>query len=196
MYEIFWEGKPYETMLTLIPHNQIIRASRDVPIFPYREELGNTQMGIDWGFKDPTVVVVSQLVDGIYRVISVTSYRREEFKDIHTKIKEISRLYNCYTVYADSSHIGENQRLADLGLNVTPIKFRSTKEGLQSRLRGIFNTSKILIPDEYHDMLYQLKKYTWDTHTKDDYVDALMLSVWKEGDDSGEIFWHVIRPKG
>jgi len=80
-------------------------------------------------------------------------------------------------VYADNEDIGENQRLEARGLRVEPVVFNKERTKLQSKMRALFLQGRVRIPFECTELIRQLRKYTYDTHEDDDYVDALMLAL-------------------
>jgi len=69
-FNIFYLGKPYPMTNTLISPNLIKEASRDIQSFTYDSNGQSPIAGIDWGLRHPTVLVIIQQKDGIFRVIN------------------------------------------------------------------------------------------------------------------------------
>ena len=139
--------------------------------------------------RHPTVLTIVQEVDGVYYVLHTEAWSREEFEKIHDRIAELCKLYQVETVYADAEDVGENQRLEARGLRVEPIPFNKEKTRMQSRMKGLFLQNRIRIPAEFTELIRQLRKYTWDTHEDDDYVDSLMLALRETEEEEEDIFF-------
>jgi len=189
MYAVFWEGKPYALVNTVVPLEDLKRASKHVHV-EFDPNLPSVA-GIDWGYTAETAMVIVQKRDDIYYVVGVFGWRREEFENLHDIIEQICREYNVERIYADASHIGENQRLEARGLYVEPIHFSKEKQRLQARMKALFHHNKIRIDENEIELLRQLRKYTWDTHEDDDRVDALMLALIKE-DVTEDLYFQIV----
>jgi len=178
MFNIMVLGKPFAKTGTLIPGDKLKEACKDVPRFNYSEAGAKPIGGIDWGWRHPSTLAIVQRVGDTYYLLHIEGWRREEFEKLHDKIAEICKTYNCYTIYADNEDIGENQRLETRGLRVEPIVFNKEKTKLQSKMRALFLQGRVRIPFECTELIRQLRKYTYDTHEDDDYVDAFMLALY------------------
>ena len=189
MFSVFVLGKPYAKTGTLIDHAKIKEACKDTPRFQVSERGKPPVAGIDWGWKHPTVLTIVQEVDGVYYVLHTEGWSREQFEKLHDRIAELCKLYQVETVYADAEDVGENQRLEARGLRVEPIPFNKEKTRMQSRMKGLFLQNRIRIPAEFTELIRQLRKYTWDTHEDDDYVDSLMLALRETEEEEEDIFF-------
>lgn len=194
MFTIFWEGKPFASVGTLIPTDELKRSLKDTPSIP-PDPRYEVVAGIDWGWQHYTAIIVAQFITetGKYYVLYVDAFRREEFEDMHKKISQICKDFKVSRIYADAEDVGENQRLAsDYGLNVLPIAFNQTKVQMQSHLKIIFHQDKVRIPETYVKLAQQLRKYNWNTKTDDDLVDALQLCMWALREEKDEFYVELI----
>ena len=190
LYAIFWEGKPYALTNTVVPREDLVRASKNIhtEYDPNIESIA----GLDWGFgAAETVLVIVQKRDNIYYVVGVFAWTTDEMENVHDAIQSTCRQYNVRIVYADAAQVGENQRLSSRGVYVKPIHFSKEKSRLQGRMRALFHQGRIRIDEEEIELLRQLRKYTWDTHEDDDRVDALMLAI-NEEEKEQDIWWTVL----
>jgi len=129
---------------------------------------------------DPTVLTIWQLNnEGIYECLLAKAWSNTDFDYIHKQIDRYADQYNVFRIYADVSHKGENLRMIKRGLPVTEVPFNANKATMQSNLRDLFIKGRVRIPDEpeFSDMVYQLRSYTWDKKSGEDYVDSAMLSL-------------------
>jgi len=182
MFSIFWEGEPYQLAGSLIPFDKLKIACKDIPIIKKDPNGGRIIGGIDWGWADPTAIVILQLPkdpEDKINILYIDQWRREQFKDLHDRIVQLSKEYQVEEWHTDASDVGENQRLEERGLNVIPIGFNQNKVEMQTNLKLIFHQERIRIPNEYYDLIKQLRKYNWDTKKGEDLIDALMLALYK-----------------
>jgi len=196
MKSIFWEGQPYYKKLErVVDFDSLKDACKDVPLLQYDATGGNVVMGVDWGWTHYTAIVVLQKVNGVFRVLYTDQWRREQFESIHDKIVETCKAYNVTKVLADSEDVGENQRLEARGLMVYPCAFQRRKSQMQSFLRMTFFNRKIRIPQQFQELIQQLRTYTWKTKSNDDLVDALMLALYYYEEEKDEtIWWTIVNP--
>lgn len=190
MYSIFWLGTPYAIGSTLIPMDHLQRSSRD--IMNQFDPDYQSFAGIDWGYTAETVMCIGQVRKGVWYLIDVLAWRRPDYEDIGEQIKQAAKDYGVSNIYTDASGISENQRLEAKGLYITPIHFSKEKARMQSKMRTLFNLNKIRINEDEVDLLNQLRTYNWDTHDKDDRVDAFQLMLYHDETDTQEIYVEVI----
>jgi hypothetical protein len=139
-------------------------------------------IGVDWGWLNPTVIIVVQRIpspDGfIYLVLSYRSYSKQNIKMIRKDIHKLFKFYRASMIRADDSHKFQIQELRDMGLPVTPIVFKREKIPLLEDLRLKVDSGRVKIWQEFPDILSQLLKYTQNTKTKDDAVMALAMACY------------------
>lgn len=195
MFSIFWEGEPYQVSGALIPLDKLKIACKDVPLLKRDPSGGKVVGAIDWGYADPTAIVILQLPrreEDKINILYIDQWRREEFKDLHDRIVELSKEYQVEEWYTDASDVGENQRLEECGLHVTPVGFNQNKVEMQTHMKLLFHQEKIRIPNEYYDLIKQLRKYNWDTKKGEDLVDALMLALYSTKREEGSYYYKII----
>ncbi len=162
-----------------------------------------TCIGIDWGFKHPTVFVVASCVQfgqedmsmRVYYVRHVEGYSMKPEEYLYERARRIIKEY-AGDFYMDSSHIFQNEvvsRIAqDHGKRATPIAFskdKMTMIGWTNNLlekRAPDEKPLVRIPSgtaEEKKLLEQLSNYTWEENQEkprkidDDYVDAFNLAL-------------------
>jgi hypothetical protein len=93
----------------------------------------------------------------------------------------------CSTIYADSSHSGENERLEEYGLCVEKVQFSTLKDDMVENLLYLLEKRKLKVSSELEQLKYQLSTYRRVKKTSgrasfskvnDDCVDSLMLALW------------------
>lgn len=200
MFDVFWEGKPHASSSRryVIDHSKLKKATKDIPLFHYDPNEGIVTAGLDWGFGTSlTVIIIVQYFytkEGVLkrRVLYTQSWKTEEMGKIHEQIEEICKKYHVKVTYADGAQKGENNRLANRGLYVEPITFNQNKLEMQTKMRLIFHQEGILIPEEYQDLIQNLRKFTWDKKPGQDYSDAMCLALYKEEDEDTSYYYKII----
>jgi len=198
-FKIFWEGEPVPLIGNLISQDDLKECSPASRSFKYNPDGEQPVGGLDWGFSPaPTVLVIRQKVGDFYYILKTVEYKGKRFKNVQEWIAYYYSLYHVGKLYADSSHIGENQRLiSEHNIPVSPVKFKGEKPMLRSWTKALFEQRLVRIPEECINLKQQLSTYTWQTNTRDDYVDALMLCL-KEPvafRRPGKLWWKVIGPE-
>jgi len=180
MWRIFWEGRPFPLTGTLIPRDAMIEATRGITRFKPRPDW-KIIIGIDWGWADPTGIIIVQTNGSKYEVLEAHMFKETDFDLILDFIEAKTREYSAHRVFVDSEDKGENLRLIKRGLPVFEVHFNKEKAMMQARLRDLFIKGKVKIPDEdldnFQDLIYQLRTYTWTKKSGEDLVDALMLAL-------------------
>lgn len=177
-FAIFWEGKPVPLVGTLVSQADLKECSPAVRRFSYNPEGELPVMGVDWGFKAPTVITIRQKLDSLYYILLTREYKGKQYKSVQEWISHYYKAYHVGRLYADAASIGENQRLvSEHNIPVSPVKFKSQKPMLRSWMKALFEQHLVRIPEECIELKQQLSRYTWETNTRDDYVDSLMLAL-------------------
>jgi len=176
-FEIFYMGKPYPLIGTMIPINQIKKCSAGVNPFTYEKEFGYSVLGCDWGWSpDPTALVIVQRSEEDIRVLYYKEYLKEDPERLIDKIETLCKEYNIDRIQADSHNKHMNALVKKRGLPLFEIPFKGEKGMMQANLTSIFERGVIKIPEEFVKMNWQLRTYTYNTKGKDDIVDALLLA--------------------
>jgi len=198
MFEVFWEGKPHasSSRIYVIDHTKLKIATKGIPISQYNPNEGIVIAGLDWGFGTSlTVLIIVQYIkteDGLMRKVLYTQHwKTEELVTVHKQIAEICKKYNVRIVYADGAQKGENERLSNRGLYVEPITFNQNKLEMQTRMRIIFHQEAIQIPEEYQDLIQNLRKFTWAKKSGQDYSDAMCLALYREEDEDINYYYEI-----
>jgi hypothetical protein len=175
-------------------------ADLDVAFKSEFKNLANIEIiaGIDWGQDHPTVLTLGQKGHGTYTIFHQEIWHGQRYVETQRKIVEICKAHRCDTIYADSSHSGENERLGDAGLEVEEIYFSALKDEMVENITFLMETGKLKISKEMEQLKTELGQYQRvrkrsgrSTYTKvnDDCVDSAMLCLWglkQSSQDIGE----------
>ena len=192
MVQIFWEGRPFPLTGTLIPRDSMLNATRGITKFSRKEDWYVT-FGIDWGWGDPTTLVISQTDGRRYEVLEAYKWTATDFEYIHNFVAQKALEYHPVRIFTDNADKGNNLALMKKQLPVFTVVFNQEKAMMQSRLRDVFVKEEILIPDinenAMQDLIYELRTYTWEKKSGEDLVEGLMMSVkeWLPKESDGKI---------
>lgn len=180
-YDVFYLGKPHPRESGMIDLDLLREASENIPKFKVDPASSRPVMGIDWGFaRSATGITIVQKVDDVFRVLYSEQFKGSTPEALSDTIKSLAEAYNVVRIYCDAENKSENMRLKSLGLPVIPRSFRSHKTRWQINLRSLFESRRILIPEEFIDLKLQLMRYDWNTKGNDDLVDSLMLALLED----------------
>ena len=130
---------------------------------------------------DPTAIVIVQTDGTKYEVLEAHMFKETDFDLILDFVESKAKQYSVHRIFVDAEDKGENLRLRKRGLPVFEVAFNKEKAMLQARLRDLFVKNRVKIPDEdldnFQDLIYQLRTYTWTKKSGEDLVDALMLAL-------------------
>jgi len=193
-YEIFYLGKPYPLVGTMIPVDKIKDATRGVQIFSYDENFGYSVMGIDWGWApDPTAISIIQRNENQVRLLYYTEKLREDPEALIDLIETLAKQYHVDRILTDSHNKHMNALVGKRGLPLVQISFKADKSLMQSNLASIFDRGIIKIPEQFVRLIWQIRQYTYTTKDNDDLVDSLMLACKDyRGNVSGDIYFKKI----
>lgn len=178
MWQVFWEGKPYPLTGVLIPRDAIVSAVRGMTKFKRNEEW-KTVFGIDWGFGNPTALVIWQTDGTRYQCLECHQWSQTDFDTINSFIEARAKELSPYYLFCDVSHKGENLRLRKMGLPVFEVAFSKERHMLLGHMRDVFVKEMVKIPDEpmFQDLIYQLRVMTWHKKSGVDLGEAAMLGL-------------------
>lgn len=146
--------------------------------------------GVDWGHVNPTVLVKSQgfIKNRILIPGPDLYWQYEEFPKIQIDLLNDFKYNRGSKYYADSSHIGENQRMEENGIDCEAIQFTKDNKYKMAELAQYLVWHGIVkISPDNEILIRQMKKYHWVEMTsgaeklsKDetDHVEAFMLSLY------------------
>jgi hypothetical protein len=189
-FNIFWLGKPYPMTNTVVPVQAIRKQSMGYEKFKYdpKYKIGKIIFGVDYGMTDKTVLVVLQLLDDdtspigySYRCLDCLAWQGQQYDNVHEWLKYYANTYKPDYVFVDLNPKGESERsvsiLSPLGFYTQPINLGQERSTLQTRMKYIFEHAGIIVPQDYQELLNNIKTYTWDKNKNDDYVTAIMLAL-------------------
>jgi len=202
-FRIFWEGIPYPVTNTVVPIDDIRKCSIGIHKFRYdpSRKNGKVIFGIDYGYRDLSVIVVANKIDDMYRIIDVAEWNRTKYENIQDWIEAYAMRYRPDYVFVDLNPKGESQRTVDRlrmkGIMIEAVDLAKELGTLQVRMKTLFEKEKILVPEEFQPLLNELRLYTWDKRKGDDRVTALMLSLRdiEENRQSTDIYYKVARTR-
>jgi len=146
--------------------------------------------GVDWGHVNPTVLVKSQgFIDGkIYIPGPDKMWQYEQFPVIQQELMHTYKTKRGNKYYADSSHIGENQRMIENGIDTEAIRFtKESKKAMAELAQYLVWKGMLVISPDNEILIKQMKKYHWvkmssgdEKLSKDetDNVEAFLLSLY------------------
>jgi len=177
-----WEGLPsFEARGALFDTDKIRKEVRVKPEICKFDKAKPTSMGIDWGFKHPTVIAIFQEENDIKYMVYCEDWKQKPWDYIKARIIHLANEYNVQIIHADAEdpwRMDELKKLKELqGVQINPVHFRGEKAKLQFNLQTLIEKGQIKIPETYSEALRQLSVYTEDTKLNDDFVDAIMLGV-------------------
>ena len=190
MVQTEWEGNPYTA--TGVRFN--VKALRElcrVDYKPIKRGLGSIIGGLDWGFHHPTVLSIVEEISGCFYHLGSWSWEEESPSKVAEDIIALYAEHGISVIYADSSHIQENLRLREKGLNIKEIVFRNEKEWLVANQASLIEQGRIKIWEGESVLLQQLAGYVPETKRNDDYVDSLMLAVRRVGIQPTKWDWYI-----
>jgi len=86
---------------------------------------------------------------------------------------------------ADSSHIGENQRLIQAGVRLLPVKFKTFRLQILENLKWLMENKRIRFCNADRDgveLTNQLRRFQLKKKPGQDRIDSLALAVMRLGD--------------
>jgi hypothetical protein len=146
--------------------------------------------GIDWGHTNPSVLVRSQSFQGkIWIPGPEMSWQYELFPKIQDDIKGEYHGKRGEKYFADASHIGENERMIQNGIDAEAVLWtEKNKPALAELAQFLLYKKMIVISPDQETLLRQLKKYRWEepkaggkeklTKKETDHVEAFLLSLY------------------
>lgn len=148
--------------------------------------------GIDWGQTHPTVLTLAQQVGDKVKVFFQKSWQDQRYTHVQEQILKICQRLGCTTIYADSSHSGENERLEEEGLCIEQVYFSTLKDDMIENLLFELEKNNLKVSSEITELKSQMSSYrrvrkrsgrSSYSKVNDDCVDSLMLALWgvKEG---------------
>lgn len=102
-FNVFYLGKPYALIGTVIPIEKIKKCSRGVGLFTYDEDFGYSVMGIDWGWApDPTAISIIQRNDEQVRLLYYREKLKEDPEVVVNWIENACKDYKIDRIQSDS----------------------------------------------------------------------------------------------
>jgi len=179
-YMVDIEGQPY------FQAGQFFRLS-DIKECQLKEEIPFNDSyvshgGIDWGyFPSPVVITIVQQIGDLVYVVKQDSYLRPNYEQIKSLVLSYKVKYNLARTQADSSHKGENQRLIQDGLHLTPVKFKSMRLAIFENLKWLIEQQRLRYDVGMKPLTDQLRKFIMEKKPGQDRVDSLALAVMRCG---------------
>ena len=197
-FKIFWEGVPYPVTNTVVPIDYLRKCSIGVKRFSYDPDNreGKIIFGIDYGFRDLSVIVVANKIGDKYRVLDVIEWNRKKYENIQDWIEAYARMYRPDYVFVDLNPKGESQRtvdrLSNMGIYTKAVDLTHNLSSLQVKMRTLFEKERILIPEAFQPLLNELRTYTWDKRKGDDRTTALLLTLYEVDETASKPIYYKI----
>lgn len=177
-------GKPYHKGGAFFKTGDI--KACQVEVWPPYNKLYPSSMGIDWGyFPSPTVITICQQIGDMIYVIHQKDFHKANFEEIKAIVLQWNTRYNVMGTQADSSHIGENQRLIQTGIRLLPVKFKTFRLQILENLKWLMENQRIRFCNTDRDgveLTNQLRRFQLKKKPGQDRIDSLALAVMRLGD--------------
>lgn len=155
-----------------------------VPVEAIREGGANSRLeiGIDWGYDAPTVLIVTERIGTTVRkILFIKEWTGKPIEMVGPEILKIISQYKPYVVKADSK---PPEYKAWFERNAKgKVKFIDSalghKEQMLGQLQRMVREHRLIIPQGFIDVVVELKKYRRKMIKGDDLVDALALSIYE-----------------
>jgi len=146
--------------------------------------------GIDWGVKSMTTINVLQWDGETVDHLASTQFSGVTLPLIEEQLDRWAAEYCTREVRADSSHPFENQKLAEDGFDVTPVKFGDYKSTGIGWVRYLIETDRWRGLREFEVVIGQLLKWKYDKHGKpvkkdDHHPDGLLAGTHHINEGAG-----------
>jgi len=201
-FSIFWLGKPYPLINTVIPVSIIRKQSIGYEKFKYdyKNKLGKIVFGVDWGFAAYSVLIIAQYLENKYKILDALEWKQQQYDNVHEWIASYADMYKPDRIFVDINPRGESLRcvanLQPKGHYVKPINMSQERHSLQVRMKSLFEHGRVIIPESYQPLLNELKRYKWDQTKNDDRVTGLMLSLKDlEEHTYSELYYKIAKPR-
>ena len=186
-----WEGRPFAGEEGVFSKEDVWQAG--VETLPQPVEGAVVNIGVDWGFKHPTVVTVVQFLGDVAEVLEVKEFKEADPDESIKFIQNAFYHYKAFRVYSDSEDVKENYRLKSRGVLVEPVSFKAERSILEANLIELLKSRKIRIWVGFDELRRQLANYSPNSNYPRDYVDSLLLAC-RRTDLATERFWIVQEP--
>ncbi len=124
-------------------------------------------IGVDWGYTNPTVILLAQERGEVIEVLSA-EYRKRQ--PITTRVDHIARLvekHRARMVYADAAGADENAELRVLGVRVTPVAFGMHKARGIRAIRAALEHGRLRIAPDLREFIGEMKRYHYREGTEE-----------------------------
>jgi len=191
-YKVEVLGEFPDTGISLWPSTQIDAAVAPEPfaIHPSYQ----CDFGVDWGQAVPfaTVLTPVQYINGkVYIPGPPHIWEQEYYMTMVNRIIDVYKRERGQTIYADSSHRGENERLEVGGCDIERVVFSGNKGRMVETLSVLLHQGRLVISPDQSLLIRQMKEASWVVNEKtgsqkirkqpgnDDCVDSLMTGLWR-----------------
>jgi hypothetical protein len=128
-------------------------------IMPVARVLGaETVAGLDWGYVNPTCLVLAQECADCVEVYATHYWRMLTLERRLDLITEELRANGVREVYADASAPGENTALSDRGFSVIPVSFGDWKDANVASIRRYLEADLLRISHTQREFIEELRQ--------------------------------------
>ena len=124
-------------------------------------------LGIDWGYVNPTVILLAQECGDRVEVLLAEYHRRRPLTARIARIEHLARAHDVEMIYADAAGKDENAELESRGLPVTAVNFNQHKQRGITALRYYLEQGLLRLDRSQHELLAELKAYHYRARTEE-----------------------------
>lgn len=142
--------------------------------------------GLDFGFTNPTAIVVVEQVDGGYRVLDEYYRRRLTTDDLASVCREMLERYRIQEFVCDPSDPAAIEALRRLGIPARPARARSVLEGIRT-IQSLLEQGRLLLSPRCVNLAAEFESYCWQeskdvpVKANDHALDALRYAIGAQG---------------
>ena len=144
-----------------INQGQIFELSSDCVVDSV-EDFGETIIGIDVGFRDPTAICVIRTDGHKYYIVDEYLEAEKSTEYIASRLSEFIEQYNVDFVYIDSAH---QQLRFDLASRYDIATINANKDVLSGigYVQSLIDNSRVIVLEDCVKSLEMFNNYSWDT---------------------------------
>jgi len=124
-------------------------------------------IGVDWGYTNPTVILLAQERGEVIEVLSTEYHRRRPITVRVDRIAFLAESHRAKMVYADAAGADENAELRTLGVRVTPVSFGVHKDRGIRAIRAALEHGRLRIAPELREFIGEMKRYHYREGTEE-----------------------------
>lgn len=142
--------------------------------------------GLDFGFTNPTAIVVVEQAGEEYRVLDEFYRRRLTTDDLASVCREFLERYHVQEFVCDPSDPAAIEALRRAGIPARPARMRSVMEGIRN-IQTLLDQGRLLVSPQCANLAAEFESYCWQeskdmpVKANDHALDALRYAIGASG---------------